>query len=57
MITNENMYSATTDGTGVAQINHTGGQYSDNTTIDIEVQKVCSTSVTNAVGYSVDGHI
>jgi hypothetical protein len=56
-ITNKETYSATTDSTGTASINETNGQYSDGTTIYLEVQKVCSTTVTEAVTYSVNGHI
>jgi hypothetical protein len=57
VITDEDTYSATTDGTGTASISETGGQYFDNSTIDIEVDKVCSTSLTEAVDYTVDGHL
>jgi hypothetical protein len=49
--TDQETYSVTTDGTGTASINDTSGQYSDGSTIDLEVQKVCSTATTEAVTY------
>jgi hypothetical protein len=33
-----------------------GGEFDDNTTVFIEVQKTCNTSVTENVTYTVDGH-
>ncbi len=54
-ITDKETYTVTTDGTGTASINETSGQYSDDSTIDLEVQKVCSTAITEAVTYSVNG--
>jgi hypothetical protein len=57
-ITDKDTYVAQTDSTGLAQINHdTGGQFDDDTTIDFEVQKTCSTVVTEDVSYSVTGHL
>jgi hypothetical protein len=57
-ITNKEMYDVQTDNTGLAQINEdSGGQFSDNTTIDFEVQKTCSTELTEDVSYSITGHL
>jgi hypothetical protein len=57
-ITDKNTYTVQTDTTGLAQINHdSGGQFSDNTTIDFEVQKTCSTSLSEEVSYSITGHL
>jgi hypothetical protein len=57
VITDENTYTATTDQNGDASFDYTADQYEDGSTIYLEVQKMCSTSVTEAVTYSVDGHI
>jgi hypothetical protein len=58
VITDKNTYTCPTDATGSCGFNNTsGGQFSDNTTIDIEVSKTCSTSVTEDVSYTVSGHL
>ena len=53
------MCSVQTDSTGLAQINEdSGGQFSDNTTIDFEVQKTCSApALTEDVPDSITGHL
>jgi hypothetical protein len=42
-----------------AQINEdSGGQFSDDTTIDFELQKTCSSgALTENVSYSITGHL
>ena len=59
VITDKEMYNVQTDGTGLAQINEdNGGQFSDNTTINFEVQKTCSVStLTENVSYAITGHL
>ena len=59
VITDMETYSAQTDDTGLAQINEdSGGQFSDNSTIDFEVQKTCSSaSLTEDVSYAITGHL
>jgi hypothetical protein len=59
VITDKDTYSAQTDDTGLAQINEdSGGQFSDDTTINFEVQKTCSAgALTENVSYSITGHL
>ena len=47
-----------TNAEGTASIDQdSGGQFSDNSTIKVEVQKTCSTSVTEAATYTLSGHL
>lgn len=57
VITPTNTYSAITDSTGVATIDHNSNQYPDDSTLYIEVQKWCQAPTNDAVAYTVDGHI
>jgi hypothetical protein len=58
-ITDKEMYTVQTDDTGLAQINEdSGDQFSDNSTIDFEVQKTCSAgTLTENVSYAITGHL
>jgi hypothetical protein len=58
VITDKHTYTAQTLSSGVATINQTGGgQYSNDTDIYFEVQKICSTSVVEAPTYTITGHL
>jgi hypothetical protein len=59
VITDENTYNCQTDATGTCGFDDdSGGQFSDNTTIYIEVSKTCSSaSLTESVSYTVSGHL
>ena len=58
VITDKHTYSCQTlDATGNCGINQTVGQYSDGSTMLIEVQKICTTSVVENVTTIVDGHL
>jgi hypothetical protein len=58
VITDKVSYSCQTNSSGTCNINHnSGGQFSDDTMINVEVQKTCSTSVTENVTYTVSGHL
>jgi hypothetical protein len=58
VISDEEMYSVGTDPEGTASIDQDdGGQFSDDSTIRVDVQKTCSTSVTEAATYTISGHL
>jgi len=57
VITDKETYTCTTDATGTCGIDYLDGQFSDNTTIYAEVSKVCGTTVTESVAYTVSGHL
>jgi hypothetical protein len=56
IITNKKTFSASADGTGLANVNAGSGSYSDNSDIWIVVEKTCGTNVSEDVLYSVTGH-
>jgi hypothetical protein len=58
VITDKYTYSCQTDATGTCGFNDaSGGQFSDNTNIYVEVSKTCGTTVTENVAYAVSGHL
>jgi hypothetical protein len=57
IITDQATYGAQTDGSGTATISHTGGQYSDDSTILFEVSKTCGTNVIEAPTYTISYHL
>jgi len=59
VITNEEQYSVQTSSVdGTASIDEdSGGQFSDNTHIDVEVSKTCGTNVTEDVSWTLSGHL
>jgi hypothetical protein len=57
-LTDESTDNATTDATGTAEIDETGNQYEDGSTVYVEVQKTCTTATTTEnVGYTIDGNL
>jgi hypothetical protein len=58
VITDKETWSAQTSSVnGTASIDHTGDQFSDDTHIDVEVSKTCSTTVTEDVSWTLSGHL
>jgi hypothetical protein len=55
--TDKNTYTCQTDTTGTCGFNATTSQYTDGSTMLIEVSKTCSTTVIESVTYVVDGHL
>lgn len=57
VITDKHTYTCQTDATGNCGINQTVSQYSDGSTLLIEVQKTCGTNLIENVTTIVDGHL
>jgi hypothetical protein len=57
VITDKVTLSCQTGVAGTCSINQTSNQYSDGTTILVDVSKTCGTNVTENVPYSVVGHL
>jgi hypothetical protein len=57
VITNKFTYSAIANGSGIATINHTLAQYSDDTDVYFEVSKICSSSVNDVTSYTLSFHL
>jgi len=58
VMTDKNNYSAAVSSNGTASINPIGGGvYDDNTDISFEVLKTCSTSVQEAISYTISGQL
>jgi hypothetical protein len=57
VITDKNTYSAQTGSDGTATIAAGAGAFSDGTNIDFEITKLCSTSVTENISWTIAGYL
>ncbi len=57
VITDKHTFTCQTDATGTCGFNSGTSQYTDGSTILIEVSKTCNTAVSEKVTYTVDGHL
>jgi hypothetical protein len=57
VVSNKNNDSCTASAAGTCSFSHGSGWYSDNTNISFEVEKTCSTAVSEVATYAITGHL